>query len=57
MKKLKNIQVGFYTECGEKSDLCSLGLYPDKMKNKDMLSVAEIPSTGFIVELLESKFL
>lgn len=30
---------------------------PDKMKNKVMLTLAEIPSTGFIVERLESKFL
>lgn len=27
------------------------------MKNKVVLSLAEIPSTGFIVELQESKFL
>jgi len=40
-----------------KSDLHSLGLSPDKMKNKGMLSLAEIPPIGCIIELLKSKFL
>lgn len=58
----KNIQVGFYIKIGGKkknhlSYLSSWGLSPDEMKNKVVLSLAEIPSTGFIVELHESKFL
>lgn len=39
------------------SHLSSWGLSPDEMKNKVVLSLAEIPSTGFIEELQESKFL